>query len=214
MTAIALNRSSAQQPHASLSWLTRMLLYPFLCFGVCIGSASAQCLGAGSPLGRASSATIMPPESALTHLSEVVARLQEQGPEEREFKPMNQPQPVSIVGLWLVDFISGGQLVDVAFDAWHSDSTEVLNDFTNPIQGNVCLGVFEQTGPRAYKLRHPSWSFDTSGNLLGVIVIGEKVTLSTDGNSYTGSYTYDILDNTGKVAEEFTGEVKATRIKP
>src|SRR5579863_1508681 len=47
----------------------------------------------------------------------------------------------SIVGLWNVTFLSGGQVVDVAFDAWHGDQTEILNDYTDPIEGNVCLGV-------------------------------------------------------------------------
>jgi hypothetical protein len=51
----------------------------------------------------------------------------------------------SIVGLWYLQFISGGFVVDQAFDVWHSDGAEVLNDFTDPIEDNVCL-VF---GPKA-----------------------------------------------------------------
>jgi hypothetical protein len=53
-----------------------------------------------------------------------------------------------IVGLRNVTFYSGGVIVDQAFDAWHSDGTEILNDFTDPIEGNVCLGVWTQTGPQ------------------------------------------------------------------
>jgi hypothetical protein len=122
--------------------------------------------------------------------------------------------PVSIVGLWNVTFSSGGEVVDVAFDVWHSDGTEILNDYTNPIEGNVCLGVWEQAGPRSYKLKHPSWSFDTNGNLLGTVWISEIVTVSANGNSYEGSYKYDIYDTTGAFIEEFTGTIKATRIVP
>lgn len=122
--------------------------------------------------------------------------------------------PATIVGLWNITFTSGGEVVDVAFDAWHSDGTEILNDYTNPIEGNVCLGVWVQTGPRTYKLKHPSWSFDTSGNLLGTVIISEKVTVSPDGNSFSGSYTYDVYDTTGKFQIEYTGQVKATRITP
>jgi len=120
--------------------------------------------------------------------------------------------PVSIVGLWNLNFLSGGVVVDVAFDAWHSDGIEVLNDYTNPINGNVCLGVWEQTGPRAYKLKHPSWYFDANGNLLGTVIIRECVRLSPDGNSFSGTYTDDVYDVTGNFLEELSGQLKATRI--
>jgi hypothetical protein len=122
--------------------------------------------------------------------------------------------PPSIVGLWNVTFSSGGQVVDVAYDAWQSDGTEILNDYTNPIEGNVCLGVYEQSGPLTYKLKHPSWSFDANGTLQGTVVIHEIVTLTPDGNSYYGNYKYDIYDTAGVFLEELTGTIKATRIKP
>jgi hypothetical protein len=121
--------------------------------------------------------------------------------------------PVSIIGLWNVTFSSGGEVVDMAFDVWHSDGTEILNDYTNPIEGNVCLGVWEQTGPRTYKLKHPSWSFDQNGNLQGTVWISETVALSLDGNSYSGFYKYDIYDTSNTFLEELTGQIKATRIK-
>jgi hypothetical protein len=120
---------------------------------------------------------------------------------------------VSIVGLWNTTFSSGGEVVDMAFDVWHSDGTEILNDYTNPIEGNVCLGVWEQTGPRTYKLKHPSWSFDQNGNLQGTVWISESVALSPDGNSYSGFYKYDIYDTSNNFLEELTGQIKATRIK-
>jgi hypothetical protein len=119
-----------------------------------------------------------------------------------------------IVGLWTATFTSGGQTVDVAFDAWHSDGIEVLNDYTNPIEGNVCLGVWTQTGPRTFKLKHPSWAFDTTGTLVGTVLIRETVTLGLDGNSYKGNYSYDIYDTTGAFVTELTGTVAATRIRP
>jgi len=124
----------------------------------------------------------------------------------------NQKGPVSIVGLWNLNFLSGGVVVDVAFDAWHSDGTEVLNDYTNPINGNVCLGIWEQTGARTYKLKHPSWYFDGSGSLLGTVIIRETIRLSADGNSFSGTYSDDIYDVSGNFQEELSGQVKATRI--
>jgi hypothetical protein len=113
-----------------------------------------------------------------------------------------------------VTFSSGGEIVDVAFDAWHSDGTEILNDYTNPIEGNVCLGVWEQTGERRFRLKHPSWSFDTTGTLLGTVVIRENVTLGPDCNSYKGTYRYYIYDTTGAFVTELTGTLTATRIRP
>jgi hypothetical protein len=132
-----------------------------------------------------------------------------------QLETINGPEPMDtagITGLWHVTFTSGGETVDVAFDAWHSDGTEILNDYTNPIEGNVCLGVWTQTGPRTYRLKHPSWSFDESGNLLGTVIIRETVMLSLDRDSFKGTYAYDIYDTTGTFVEELTGNVAGTRI--
>jgi len=118
----------------------------------------------------------------------------------------------SIVGLWKINFLSGGAIVDVAFDAWHSDGTEVLNDYTDPIESNVCLGVWQQTGTRAYKLKHPSWYFDTNGNLLGTVIIHESVSLSADGNSFSGPAVEDVYDTSGNLLDVLTAQVMATRI--
>jgi hypothetical protein len=120
----------------------------------------------------------------------------------------------SIVGLWHVKFYSGGTLSDNAFDAWHSDGTEVLNDFTNPIEDNVCLGVWTQTAAGSYKLKHPSWTFDSSGNLTGLAMIFETVTVSTDGNTYSGVYTVDLFDTMGNPVGSFNGGLMGERIMP
>ena len=119
----------------------------------------------------------------------------------------------SIVGLWFIQFSSGGYIVDQAFDAWHSDGTEILNDFTDPIEDNVCLGVWSQSG-QTYKLKHPSWTFDTNGTLTGTAFIGETVTLAGDGNSFSGTYTINLYDITGKPAGQYHGTVSATRVMP
>jgi hypothetical protein len=46
------------------------------------------------------------------------------------------------------------------------------------------------------------------------VIIHEVVNLSPDGNSYNGSYKYDIYDTAGVFQEEFIGTIKATRIEP
>ena len=74
----------------------------------------------------------------------------------------------SIVGFWHVLFTSGGQPFDEGYDVWHSDGTEILNDNAPPAPanggGNFCMGVYEKTGPGAFKLKHPFWLMDANGN--------------------------------------------------
>ncbi|MGA3040310.1 MAG: hypothetical protein ABSF54_05895 [Bryobacteraceae bacterium] len=120
----------------------------------------------------------------------------------------------SIVGLWFVTFSSGGAVVDQAFDAWHSDGTEILNDLTNPIEGNVCLGAWTQTGPQTFKLKHPSWTFDSSGNLTGVAYIIESVTVASGGGTYEGNYSIYFYDTSGNPEGSFQGTIKANRVLP
>lgn len=177
----------------------QVLMAALLSFGIAIPPASAKCFKDFSQVLKTPvvSAAVAP-ESQLASNNNALISLGASG----------------IVGLWKATFTSGGETVDVAFDAWHSDGTEIMNDYTNPIEGNVCLGVWVQTGPRTYKLNHPSWSFDNTGTLLGTVIIKETILLSPDGNSYRGNYTYDIYDTTGAFVIEYTGSIAATRIRP
>jgi hypothetical protein len=122
----------------------------------------------------------------------------------------------SIVGLWHVFFVSGGQPFDEGFDEWHSDGTEVLNDTAPPQPANgagtVCLGVYKRIAPATYKLRHPFWSFDANGNLAGSGVILETVTVDEGGDNYHGSFTFDQFNLSGNLIFEATGELNAKRI--
>lgn len=120
----------------------------------------------------------------------------------------------SIVGLWQVTFLYDGEVFDEAFDAWHSDGNEVLNDYTNPIEGNVCLGVWEQTGRNTYKLKHPSWTFDSSGNLTGTAIIRETVIVNATAQSYSGPVTVDVYDLSGNLTATYSEQVEAKRITP
>jgi len=118
-----------------------------------------------------------------------------------------------VQGLWLVTYVSGGQTVDMAFEVFHSDGTEMLNDITAPAEGNVCLGVWVQTDRTVYKLTHPSWTFDASGNLTGTAVISETVTV-THANKFDGSYTLSYFDTKSNPVGTYTGTFTATRIRP
>jgi hypothetical protein len=120
----------------------------------------------------------------------------------------------SITGLWDIKFYSGGQLVDEGFDAWHSDGLELLNDTPPPATGNVCVGVYAQTGQRTFKLKHPSWIFDSTNTfVIGTATIRETVTVDRSGDSFGGTFTIDAVDTFGNVLGHTEGTIKATRIK-
>jgi hypothetical protein len=124
----------------------------------------------------------------------------------------------SIVGLWYVVFVSGGQVFDVGYDQWHSDGTEVLNDTAPPQPANgagtVCLGVYTQTEAGTIKLKHPFWSFDANGNFAGSGRFSETITLDSEGNSYHGSFVFTAYDVSGNIIFQATGTLTGKRMKP
>jgi len=121
--------------------------------------------------------------------------------------------PASIQGLWQVTYTSAGQTVDMAFEVFHSDGTEMLNDITPPAEGNVCLGVWTQTAPTTYKLTHPAWVFDANGNLTGTEMFSVTIALNS-ADKFTGSYTLSSYDSEGNLGPVYTGILAATRIQP
>jgi hypothetical protein len=139
----------------------------------------------------------------------------------QQARPLAQsPQAAtpSIVGYWhivsLVDpdggySTAGPNVFDEGFDAWHADGTETLNDISAPPTGNVCIGVWSQTGPLTYVLKHPSWLYDENNTtVIAVATITQEVTLDPGGNSYTGKVTIKAIDLTG--ADVFDAEASMT----
>ena len=121
---------------------------------------------------------------------------------------------VTIAGLWHTEFLDGGMVVDEGFDLWNSDGTEILNDTTSPLSGNVCLGVWAKTGTFTYTLKHPSWIYDDAGvNLVGIAYLNEKITLDASGDAYTGDISIDAFDLDGNPLSHFDAKIAATRMK-
>ena len=123
----------------------------------------------------------------------------------------------SIVGLWHTTFLlgSGPGVYDEAYEQWHSDGTELaIDNAVPPILGNVCVGVFKQTGPRTYKLRHVTWNWDVAGNKAGTFLLIMTVTVDPQGGTFTGSYVTDSYDTFGAVIPELHAEgvVNGSRI--
>lgn len=134
----------------------------------------------------------------------------------------------SIVGMWhvlLTATMSNGEaispeVIDNALVVWHSDKTEIMNSMRPPQDGNFCMGVWEQTGPNRYYLNHFAWFSNlypnNTDNGIGIPVgpthITENVTLSGNGEHYTGTFTLTAYDTTGTAVQVFTGTIAGTRI--
>jgi hypothetical protein len=134
----------------------------------------------------------------------------------------------SIVGMWHVIFTAKTQngapipntVIDNALVVWHSDHTEIMNSGRPAQDGNFCMGVWEQVGRYSYKLNHFSMGNDFDPTAppetvgppsAGPAHITQDVTLSRDGNRFSGRFTLDAPDTHG-VVTSFTGVVTATRI--
>ena len=131
---------------------------------------------------------------------------------------------MSIVGMWHVVFtgqtMNGGSYslpepFDNSVVVWHNDGTEIMNSSRPAQDGNFCLGVWQQTGRRQYFLNHIPWQGnDPMGNPMGGAQILEKITLSSDGNRYSGKFTFQSYDTDGNSTLTITGTLTATRITP
>jgi hypothetical protein len=123
----------------------------------------------------------------------------------------DQSAPSSIVGLWDVQFVVGGQTIQEAYQLWNAGGTEIHNPNVDPRSGNVCLGVWKrQLG--TYTLTHRVWNYDSNGNFLGTIHLSETLTVGNQGTTHGGSFKLDFYDPSGLFLNEVVGNVEATRI--
>lgn len=64
-----------------------------------------------------------------------------------------------IVGGWEMTLSLGGTITDYIFEQFHSDGTEIEDDITDVLSGNVCMGVWERLRDGTYGVTHPSFNF-------------------------------------------------------
>jgi len=139
-------------------------------------------------------------------------------------------QNPSIVGMWHVVFtaftsngaaIPGGAPIDNSVAVWHDDGTEIMNSSRPAQDGNFCLGVWKQTGSRTYVLNHIPWQGNVFNPAVPPDTVGpaqdggqllEKITLSPDGNSYSGTFSLTAYTSSGTIYQTFTGTLSAKRI--
>jgi hypothetical protein len=142
------------------------------------------------------------------------------------FREVGEEMP-SIVGMWHVVFTAKGNgsagppdgtPIDNAVSVWHSDRTEIMNSGRPPQDGNFCLGTWEDVGNCQYKLNHFALGYDTTnapegiGKPAGPTRIVEEVTVSSDGKSFTGTFTLDAYDTSFNNVTHIVGTLKGTRI--
>jgi hypothetical protein len=109
-----------------------------------------------------------------------------------------------------------GTPVDAGFVTWHDDGTEIMNSGRSPASGSFCMGAWKRTGERTYVLTHwalswipdyhpgetNSWTqvpggIDEIFQAFGPANIRETITLSANGNSYTGTFQISQYVNDG-----------------
>jgi hypothetical protein len=122
-----------------------------------------------------------------------------------------------IVGLWSVSLMAGGAQIDWGYSEWHSDGTEIMNSGGHsPASGNFCLGVWRQSGPNSYHLKHYPLAYDpTTGNLAARIILTEDVTVGQGGQTFSGSFSLDVYDPTGAtLLQHVPGSITGRRVQP
>jgi len=123
------------------------------------------------------------------------------------------PHEATAVGLWQSTFAGTDGSTFVGFETIYADGNELLIDNSAPATDNVCSGVWEQIGPRTYKINHPSWDFDLSGNLIGVVVLIETITIDERGNKFKGTETVTVYDPTvSTIIYQVSGTLTGARI--
>ena len=122
--------------------------------------------------------------------------------------------PDTIVGLWHVTYTTSTNApFAVSLKEWHSDGTEFEN-VDRGVVGNICFGVWKQTGSRTFRLHHTGWTYDDNGNPTGSFIINETETVASNGMSYTGNFDFKVYDTSGDYISgtETTGTIAASRI--
>ncbi len=129
--------------------------------------------------------------------------------------PFDNP---TIVGLWHVIYTNSADqsLFNDTFDTWHADGTEFEMAFLAPAQGDVCAGVWKQTGARTVKLHHVGWIFSPStptATATNTFTLDQENTVAPDGKTYTGRFTFKVWNLDGTPTPVMaTGTIAATRI--
>lgn len=135
--------------------------------------------------------------------------------------------PPSIVGMWQFKFSPdlGG---DFGTLIWHEDGTEtMISAARDPAAGDICMGVWKQTGRYTYELNHIAMGHDgppggpPSPTFTNTVHLHEYIRLDPSGDGYTGHVDAvisaanpgDPFDESNVIAQ-VSGTVTARRVQP
>jgi len=138
-------------------------------------------------------------------------------------------KPASIVGLWHLIYTANSASPSVAFPptpfqfvesfkTWHADGTEFENAFLPPTGGNICFGVWKESGHGSIKLHHIGLMFDSMGRVSNIFTVDEKDTVASNGKTYSGTFDFKLWPpsfdavGVGSPLAEVTGTTLGTRI--
>jgi len=135
-----------------------------------------------------------------------------------DFRSAFEEHYAPIVGLWHVIYTNGADqsTFNNTFDTWHSDGTEFESAFLAPAGGDVCVGVWKESGERSVTLHHVGWLFNPAtptATATNTFTIDSEITVAPDCKSYSGHFTFKVWNLDGSPTPvEVTGTIAATRI--
>jgi hypothetical protein len=105
-----------------------------------------------------------------------------------------------------------------SFKTWHADGTEFESAFLPPAAGNICVGVWKDTGENSVKLHHIGLMFAPDGSISNIFTVDETDTVGYNGKTYKGNFAiklwppfYDQV-GVGTPVQEIKGTTAAARI--
>jgi hypothetical protein len=96
------------------------------------------------------------------------------------------------------------------YDQWHSDGLEF--EAANLAPGVMCQGTFRQAPDGSIHNYHIAWTFDSTGAPSGHWDENMVVTVSSDGQGYSGTYARKFYDVNGNFLFEDDGTLTAERL--
>jgi hypothetical protein len=93
---------------------------------------------------------------------------------------------------------------------WHSDGLEF--EVAGFAPGAMCQGTYKQACDGSFHDYHIAWTFDSSGAPSGYWDENMFVTVSDDGESYSGTYARKFYDVNGNFLFEEDGTLTAERL--
>jgi hypothetical protein len=116
-----------------------------------------------------------------------------------------------IVGLWDVTYTSDNPNNPPfeTYQQWHSDGLEIESPSFSPGQ---CQGTWKQIPARGVKLFHIGWTIGSPPGTVRFELTEPNTVVSTDRNSFDGTYDQKFFDAGGNLVFEDTGTVHATRL--